>query len=97
MWPQDMQLEGSWGVFKLSLNFLWALFGPPWASFGLLWGALGAPWEHFGSTLRLLRAILKVFGGSFGCVGATLGNVLVQCIGHSLANVATIVMELSSL
>ena len=50
MWPQDMQLEGSWGVFKLSLNSLWALFGLPWASFGLLWGALGAPWEHFGTT-----------------------------------------------
>ena len=76
MWPQDMQLEGSWGVFKLSLSSLWALFGLPWASFGLLWGALGAPWEHFGTTLRLLMAILTVFGGSFGCVGATLGNVL---------------------
>ena len=76
MWPQDMQLEGSWGVFKLPLGSLWPLFGLPWASFGLLWGALGAPWEHFGTTLRLLMAILTVFGGSFGCVGATLGNVL---------------------
>ena len=76
MWPQDMQLEGSWGVFKLSLSSLWALFGLPWASFGLLWGALGAPWEHFGTTLRLLMATLMVFGGSFGCVGTTLGNVL---------------------
>ena len=66
MWPQDMQLEGSWGVFKLSLNSLWALFGLPWASFGLLWGALGAPWEHFGTTLSLLMGLLGHLGGTLG-------------------------------
>ena len=65
MWPQDMQLEGPLGVFKLSLSSLWALFGLPWASFGLLWGALGAPWEHFGTTLRLLMGTL---GNVFACL-----------------------------
>ena len=88
MWPQDMQLEGSWGVFKLSLSSLWALFGLPWASFGLLWGALGAPWEHFGTTLSLLMGTLKDFDGSFGCVGATLGNVL-ACLKSFSAILAT--------
>ena len=76
MWPQEMQLGWFWGVFGLPLGSLCAPFGPPCAPFGLHWGVLGAPWEHFGTTLRLLKAILKVFGTSFGCVGATLRNVL---------------------
>ena len=83
MWPQDMQLEGSWGVFKLPLNSLCALFRVPWATFGLLWGVLGAPWQHFGITLSLLMGTLKDFDGSFGCVGATLGNVLACLMSFS--------------
>ena len=79
MWPQEMQLGWFWGVFGLPLGSLWAPFVLPLGPLALPLASIGrllAPWEHFGTTLRLLKAILKVFGASFGCVGATLRNVL---------------------
>ena len=75
-----MVLGGPRGVLGLPLGSPWAPFGLPlglpWVPFGLLWEALGVPWGYFGTILALLRGTLRVFGGHFWCVGATLGHIL---------------------